>query len=126
MRVTLHHNWFNVTGQRNPKIASAYVHAFNIFLRNWDKSGIQCVRHHNDGELEGECYADFNIFKVRNCNVSYNGDECWCVRRAIYYWDGDCNFFAKTVILPSRLFTTLLTFIIVGSLHIEGCCHNLP
>lgn len=35
MRVTIHHNWFNGTNQRHPRMRKALVHAYNNYLYNW-------------------------------------------------------------------------------------------
>jgi pectate lyase len=40
IRVTLHHNFFEGTVQRHPRIRYAYVHAFNNYLRHWQSYGM--------------------------------------------------------------------------------------
>ena len=56
MRVTLHHNWFNGTGQRNPRLrAKALVHAYNNYMVNWVTNGMVCSD-------EGELLTESNIF----------------------------------------------------------------
>jgi pectate lyase len=40
MRVTLHHNWFNGTGHRHPRIRKALVHAYNNYMVNWITDGM--------------------------------------------------------------------------------------
>lgn len=39
LRVTLHHNYFNGTEQRNPRVARAVVHSYNNVLNNWKVYG---------------------------------------------------------------------------------------
>ncbi len=50
MRITLHHNWFNGTRQRNPLVHSATVHMFNNVIQ-WRLYGIH-LRHHGGGEAQ--------------------------------------------------------------------------
>ncbi len=37
--VTLHHNFFNSTQQRNPLIRAGYVHSYNNYITRWDIYG---------------------------------------------------------------------------------------
>lgn len=37
--VTLHHNYFNSTQQRNPLIRAGYVHSYNNYITRWDIYG---------------------------------------------------------------------------------------
>jgi len=38
-KVTLHHNYFNNTQQRNPLIRAGYVHSYNNYITGWDIYG---------------------------------------------------------------------------------------
>jgi pectate lyase len=40
IRVTMHHNYFNGTDQRNPRIDGALVHAYNNYLYDWGEFGM--------------------------------------------------------------------------------------
>ena len=57
MRVTLHHNYFLQTGQRNPRIRKALVHAYNNYLYDWQQS---------EGGMatsdSGQLRTEYNIF----------------------------------------------------------------
>jgi pectate lyase len=44
LRVTLHHNYFDNTGYRNPRVSYGIAHAFNNYLRNWGEHGMSSVR----------------------------------------------------------------------------------
>ena len=60
MRVTLHHNWFNATNQRHPRIRKALVHTYNNYLYNWYNHGMAST---DSGQLR----VENNIFHaVRN------------------------------------------------------------
>jgi pectate lyase len=56
-RVTLHHNYFDATIQRNPKLRHGLVHAYNNYLRKWGSYGMAA----EDG---GELYSEANIFEA--------------------------------------------------------------
>jgi pectate lyase len=57
VRVTVHHNLFDDTGQRHPLVGYATVHAFNNYLRGWDHYGMQV---HAGGQLVSEA----NVFEA--------------------------------------------------------------
>lgn len=55
LRVTLHHNVFERTVQRNPRVRFAQVHAFNNVLRDWGDYGIQVA-------AEGQLVSQANMY----------------------------------------------------------------
>lgn len=55
MRVTLHHNWFNGTDQRNPRIRRALVHAYNNYMVHWVTNGMVSSDY-------GQLFTEYNIF----------------------------------------------------------------
>ena len=56
IRLTVHHNLFDGTGYRNPRISYGKAHAFNNVLRGWKEHGMSVRR---DGELASEA----NVFE---------------------------------------------------------------
>ena len=59
IRVTLHHNYFDGTRERNPRLRYGRVHAFNNLLRHWTSYGI--------GASEtGQLLSESNIFEAHN------------------------------------------------------------
>lgn len=59
IHVTLHHNWFNGTRQRNPSANGGRVHMFNNVIQ-WRLWGIQ-VRH-NVGEIGAQVVSESDVF----------------------------------------------------------------
>jgi pectate lyase len=57
MRVTLHHNWFNGTNQRHPRIRRAKVHAFNNYMVNWVTNGMVSSEY-------AQLATEYNIFQA--------------------------------------------------------------
>jgi len=57
IRLTVHHNFFDGTGYRNPRISYGKAHAFNNVLRGWKEHGMSVRR---DGELASEA----NVFQA--------------------------------------------------------------
>ena len=55
MRVTLHHNWFNGTNQRHPRIRRAKVHAYNNYMVNWVTNGMVSSEY-------AQLATEYNIF----------------------------------------------------------------
>ena len=61
IRLTVHHNLFDGTGYRNPRISYGKAHAFNNVLRGWKEHGMSVRR---DGELASEA----NVFQAGDDN----------------------------------------------------------
>lgn len=61
-RVTIHHNWFNGTNQRNPRINNGEVHVFNNYYTDIGQQGGYVATVEKDGEL----YFEGNYLK--NCS----------------------------------------------------------
>jgi pectate lyase len=57
MQVTLHHNWFDHTVQRNPLVRDAYVHAFDNYVDGWTAYGMQAQKG-------GYLFAQDNVFQA--------------------------------------------------------------
>jgi pectate lyase len=57
IRMTVHHNFFDGTGYRNPRISYGKAHVFNNVLRGWKEHGMSVRR---DGELASEA----NVFEA--------------------------------------------------------------
>lgn len=55
--VTIHHNFFDRTGYRNPVISYGKVHDFNNYLLAWKTYGMRAERH-------GQLYSESNIFEA--------------------------------------------------------------
>ena len=55
IRVTLHHNYFDSTGFRNPNAIYGKVHAYNNYLRNWQTYGMASIRNN-------QLLSEANIF----------------------------------------------------------------
>lgn len=55
MRVTLHHNWFNGTDQRHPRIRKALVHAYNNYMLHWVTNGMVSSE-------AAQLFTEYNIF----------------------------------------------------------------
>ena len=56
-RVTLHHNLFQNTVQRNPRAVRAQVDAYNNYLRHWTGIGMQAAE-------ESEINSEANVFEA--------------------------------------------------------------
>ncbi len=56
-QVTVHHNYFDGTVQRNPKLRHGMVHAYNNYLRHWSGYGMGV----EDG---GQLASEANIFEA--------------------------------------------------------------
>ena len=70
MHVTIHHNWFNGTRQRNPLVTGATVHMFNNVIQ-WRLYGVQ-VRHHG-GEV-AQLLSENDIFDGENAGTGRAAD----------------------------------------------------
>ena len=57
VRVTLHHNFFEGTRERNPKGRSSEVHAYNNYLLGWTAYGMEAGR-------DGEIFSQANVFET--------------------------------------------------------------
>jgi len=57
LRVTLHHNHFDHTVQRHPRLRYGKVHAFNNYLQEWESYGM-------GSSQKGELYVERNIFEA--------------------------------------------------------------
>ncbi len=57
IRLTVHHNFFDHTGYRHPRISYGKAHVFNNVLRGWKEHGMSVRR---DGELASEA----NVFEA--------------------------------------------------------------
>jgi len=57
VRVTLHHNYFFMTGERNPRVRYGKVDAFNNYLYGWADYGMGT-------SMYGELLAEANIFEA--------------------------------------------------------------
>src|SRR5690606_21257084 len=69
MHVTLHHNWFDGTRQRNPLMTGATVHMFNNVIR-WRLYGVQ-VRHH--GGQAAQLLSENDIFDASDAGSGRAG-----------------------------------------------------
>lgn len=43
-RVTVHHNWFDRTRERNPRVTQAWLHAYNNVVEGWRNHGMSAIR----------------------------------------------------------------------------------
>ena len=67
--VSLHHNVFKGTGERNPKLNRGKVHSYNNYIAKWRYVGAYA-------EAGGEIYSEANIYKAgRDKNASNYEDE---------------------------------------------------
>ena len=57
IRLTVHHNFFEGTGYRNPRISYGKAHAFNNVLRGWKEHGMSVRRN-------GELASEANVFEA--------------------------------------------------------------
>ncbi len=57
IRLTVHHNYFDGTGYRNPRISYGKAHAFNNVLRGWKEHGMSVRRN-------GELASEANVFEA--------------------------------------------------------------
>jgi len=57
LRVTLHHDFFDETSQRHPRLSFGKVHAFNNYLRHWETYGMGSAQR-------GELLIQANIFEA--------------------------------------------------------------
>lgn len=71
--VTLHHNWFDGTGYRNPVASYARVHVYNNVFEDWRLYAIRSQR-------EAEVALERNVFlagrSTRATSVQPSGDGC--------------------------------------------------
>jgi pectate lyase len=68
-RVTVHHNFFDHTGYRNPRVNYGWVHAFNNYLLGWTTHGMSSVRN-------AQLLSEANVFEAgadRNALISSKG-----------------------------------------------------
>ena len=71
IRVTLHHNWFEETKQRHPRLRFGRVHAFNNYFDEWQSYGMGC-------SYRGQCRSENNIFnadKGKNAIIDQVGED---------------------------------------------------
>lgn len=71
IRVTLHHNWFDGTNQRHPRLRYGKVHVFNNYYRSWGAYGIGASQR-------GEVRSQRNIFEAggnRDAITTQVGDD---------------------------------------------------
>ncbi|MEZ4437439.1 MAG: polysaccharide lyase family 1 protein [bacterium] len=71
IRVTLHHNWFDGTNQRHPRLRYGKVHVFNNYYRSWGAYGIGASQR-------GEVRSQRNIFEAganRDAITTRVGDD---------------------------------------------------
>ncbi len=54
-QVTLHHNYFDHTGYRNPSISYGFGHSYNNYLLNWRQYGLRSQRG-------GQLFSDNDMF----------------------------------------------------------------
>lgn len=77
LKVTYHHNWYDNTPQRNPRVRFGEpVHIFNnYFVHNTDV-GVAC-------QLDSGCYVESNYFEnvEEPISVHYSGDSGRCIER---------------------------------------------
>jgi pectate lyase len=66
IRVTLHHNYFNETVQRHPRLRYGKVHAYNNYLKKWTGYGM-------GSSQDGELLSEHNIFEA-----GYDKDAVIC------------------------------------------------
>jgi pectate lyase len=57
IRLTVHHNFFDRTGYRNPRISYGKAHAFNNVLREWEEHGMSARRG-------GQLASESNVFEA--------------------------------------------------------------
>jgi pectate lyase len=57
IRVTLHHNFFDGTSRRHPRLRFGRVHAFNNYLRRWESYGMA-------SSMYGQLLSEHNIFEA--------------------------------------------------------------
>lgn len=80
--VTLHHNFFDSTQQRNPLIHGAYVHAFNNYIRNWQTYGVGVSvggRYFSEGNVYESGgfhqHRAFTPWETGNVSIRSSGDR---------------------------------------------------
>ncbi len=71
IRVTLHHNWFERTNQRHPRLRYGRVHVFNTFYDRWGRYGIGASQR---GEVRSEG-NDFRAGDDRDATETRVGDD---------------------------------------------------
>ncbi|MEO7837188.1 MAG: polysaccharide lyase family 1 protein [Acidimicrobiales bacterium] len=73
MRVTLHHNFFDRTGYRNPVVSYGWAHSFNNYLLGWRQYGARSERN-------AQLVLENNVFSTDNNKpatlVKPAGDGC--------------------------------------------------
>jgi len=57
-RATVHHNFFDRVGYRNPRVSYGKVHAYDNYLLAWEIHGMSSVR-------TGQLLAESNVFEAR-------------------------------------------------------------
>ncbi len=57
IRATVHHNFFDRVGYRNPRISYGRVHAYNNYLLAWEAHGMSAIR-------TGQLLAEANVFEA--------------------------------------------------------------
>jgi len=71
--VTIHHNFFERTGYRNPVVSYGKAHAFNNYLLDWHTYGMRAER-------TGQMYSEANVFDAGDnpnaTKVAPAGDGC--------------------------------------------------
>lgn len=63
IRITMHNNFFDGTGQRHPRLRFGKVHAFNNYLYKW-KGGSDGKAFGMGSACDGEIYSEKNIFEA--------------------------------------------------------------
>jgi len=73
LRVTLHHNFFDRTGYRNPVVSYGWAHSFNNYLLDWQQYGARSERN-------AQLVLENNVFSTGNDKPSTRakpaGDGC--------------------------------------------------
>ena len=68
IRVTIHHNFFNETYSRHPRLRRGKVHAFNNLFRKVERNAITCSHY-------GECISEGNIFDTSSELIRTSGAD---------------------------------------------------
>ena len=71
IHVTLHHNWFNGTRQRNPSANGSRVHTFNNVIQ-WRLWGIQA--RNNVGDIGAQVVSENDVFDAEFTHAENPGD----------------------------------------------------
>jgi pectate lyase len=67
VKVTLHHNYFTNTRQRNPKVSWGKVHAYNNYIERWEVYGMGSSSY-------GQLYSQANIFEAGSDKDAFRFD----------------------------------------------------